>query len=94
LKGAFPPLKGSKIVLDDDPEIMIDIIMNGYSGRAAEGFGIMPPVGTTNNLSAEEITAIMNHEKTSWGNDAKTINADEVNKIIEFIKQKQTSEKK
>jgi cytochrome c oxidase cbb3-type subunit 2 len=94
LKGAFPPLKGSKIVLDDNPEIMIDIIMNGYSGRAAEGFGVMPPVGTMNNLSAEEITAIMNHEKTSWGNDAKTITADEVNKIIEFIKQKQTSEKK
>jgi len=94
LKGAFPPLKGSKIVLDDNPEIMIDIIMNGYSGRVAEGFGVMPPVGTMNNLSTEEITAIMNHEKTSWGNDAKMITADEVNKIIEFIKQNQTSEKK
>jgi cytochrome c oxidase cbb3-type subunit 2 len=68
--------------------------MNGYSGRTAEGFGVMPPVGTMNNLSAEEITAIMNHEKTSWGNDAKKITSDEVNKIIEFVKQKQTSEKK
>ena len=94
LKGAFPPLKGSKIVLDDNPEIMIDIIMNGYNGRAAEGFGAMPPVGTMNKLSAEEITAIMNHEKTSWGNDAKKISSDEVSKIVEFIKQKQTSEKK
>ena len=94
LKGAFPPLKGSKIVLDDNPEIMIDIIMNGYNGRAAEGFGAMPPVGTMNNLSAEEITAIINHEKTSWGNDAKKITTDEVNKIIELIKQRQTSEKK
>lgn len=94
LKGAFPPLKGSKIVLDDNPEIMIDIIMNGYNGRAAEGFGAMPPVGTMNKLSAEEITAIMNHEKTSWGNDAKKITSDEVSKIVEFIKQKQTSEKK
>ena len=94
LKGAFPPLKASKIVLDDNPEIMIDIIMNGYNGRAAEGFGAMPPVGTMNNLSAEEITAIMNHEKTSWGNNAKKITSDEVSKIVEFIKQKQTSEKK
>ncbi len=94
LKGAFPPLKGSKIVLDDNPEIMIDIIMNGYNGRAAEGFGAMPPVGTMNKLSAEEITAIMNHEKTSWGNDAKKISSDEVSKIVEFIKQKQATEKK
>jgi|SRR5689334_2131505 len=94
LKGAFPPLKGSKIVLDDNPETMINIIMNGYSGRAAEGFGVMPPVGTMNNLSADEITAIINHEKTSWGNDAKIITSDEVNKIIEFINQKETSEKK
>ena len=94
LKGAFPPLKGSKIVLDDNPEIMIDIIMNGYNGRAAEGFGVMPAVGTINNLTAEEITAIINHEKTNWGNDAKKITAEEVNKIVDFIKQKQTSEKK
>ena len=94
LKGAFPPLKASKIVLDDNPEIMIDIIMNGYNGRAAEGFGAMPPVGTMNNLSAEEITAIMNHEKTSWGNNAKKITSDEVSKIVEFIKQKQATEKK
>lgn len=94
LKGAFPPLKGSKIVLDDNPEIMIDIIMNGYSGRAAEGFGVMPAIGTINNLTAEEITAIINHEKTSWGNDAIKITADEVNKIIELLKQKKTSEKK
>jgi cytochrome c oxidase cbb3-type subunit II len=94
LPGAFPPLKGSPIVLNDNPEIMIDIIMNGYSGRVAEGFGIMPPVGTMNNLSAEEITSIINHEKTSWGNDAKKITTDEVSKIIEFIKQKRTPEKK
>jgi cytochrome c oxidase cbb3-type subunit 2 len=94
LKGAFPPLKGSKIVLDDNPEIMIDIIMNGYNGRAAEGFGVMPPVGTMNNLNAEEITAIINHEKTSWGNHAKQITSEEVSKIVEFIKQKQTADKK
>lgn len=86
LPGAFPPLKGSPIVLDENPEIMINIIMNGYNGRAAEGFGVMPPVGTMNNLSAEEITAIMNHEKTSWGNDAKKISPDEVKKLIEFVK--------
>jgi cytochrome c oxidase cbb3-type subunit 2 len=88
LPGAFPPLKGSPIVLNDNPELMINIIMNGYSGRAAEGFGVMPAIGTINNLSAEEITAIMNHEKTSWGNNAKKVSPDDVKKLIEFVKLK------
>jgi cytochrome c oxidase cbb3-type subunit 2 len=90
LPGAFPALKGSSIVLNDNPETIVDIILNGYSARAAEGFGIMPPVGTMNNLSAEEITAIINHEKTSWGNNAKQVSTEEVKKLIEFVKLKAT----
>lgn len=88
LAGAFPPLKGSKIVLDDNPEIYVDIIMNGYSGRAKEGFGPMPPVGTANNLSAEEITAIMNHERTSWGNAAKKVTVEQIKQLMESVKVK------
>ncbi len=88
LKGAFPPLKGSKVVLDDNHDIMVDIIMNGYNGRASEGFGPMPPVGTMNNLSGEEISAIMNHEKTSWGNNAKKVTVDEIKKLMEAVKTK------
>ncbi len=86
LPGAFPPLKGSKIVLNDDPQIMVDIIMNGYSGRATEGFPPMPNIGTSNNLSAEEIAAIMNHEKTSWGNNARKVTPDEIKKLMDAVK--------
>jgi cytochrome c oxidase cbb3-type subunit 2 len=88
LKGAFPPLKGSKVVLDENPELMVNIIMNGYTGRMQEGYGAMPAIGINNNLSPEEITAIINHEKTSWGNNVKKINVDEIKKIIIIIKQK------
>lgn len=88
LQGAFPALKESKIVLDDNPETMVDIIMNGYSGREKEGFPPMPAVGTDNKLSAEEIAAIMNHEKTSWGNNAKQVTPDQVQKIMDAVKQK------
>src|SRR5262249_17415337 len=63
LKGAFPPLKGSAIVNDADPEKHLSIILNGYNGRVSEGYPPMPPVGTMNNLSAAEITAIMNYER-------------------------------
>lgn len=87
LAGAFPPLKGSKIVLDDNPETLINIIMNGYNGREAEGFGPMPPIGTTMGLTADELTAIINHEKTSWGNDAKKVTSAEVAELMEAVKQ-------
>jgi cytochrome c oxidase cbb3-type subunit II len=88
LKGAFPPLKGSKIVLDDNPQTMVDIIMNGYSGRASEGFPPMPPIGTNNNLKPEEIAAIVNHEKTSWGNSAQKVTAADIQKLMDLVKLK------
>ncbi len=86
LKGAFPPLKGSKVVLDENPELIVNIIMNGYSGREKEGFGVMPPVGTNNRLKAAEIAAIMNHERTSWGNNAKKVTAAQVQKLMDKVK--------
>lgn len=84
LKGAFPPLKGSSIVLGDDLELLVNIIMLGYDARPE--YAVMNAVGTDNNLTPEEVTAIINHEKTSWGNNAKTVTSEEVEKIMEFIK--------
>jgi cytochrome c oxidase cbb3-type subunit 2 len=72
--------------MNDDPQLMVNIIMNGYTGRIKEGYGPMPAVGTNNNLSPEEITAIMNHEKTSWGNTGKKVTAEEIKKIMDLIK--------
>ena len=86
LVGAFPALKGSKVVLDDNPETQITIIMQGYNGRVSEGYGVMPPVGTNNNLKPEEIVAIINHERTSWGNNSKQVTADAVKKVIAGLK--------
>jgi cytochrome c oxidase cbb3-type subunit II len=84
LKGAFPPLKGSAVVLDDNPEILIDIIMRGYNAR--EEYAEMPPVGMNSNLKPDEVTAIINHERSSWGNNGKKISVAEVEKIMTFIK--------
>ena len=84
LKGAFPSLKGSPIVLGDDLELFVNIIMLGYDARPE--YAVMNAVGTDNNLTPEEVTAIINHEKTSWGNNAKTVTPEEVKKIMDFIK--------
>jgi cytochrome c oxidase cbb3-type subunit 2 len=84
LKGAFPSLKGSPVVLGDDLELYVKIIMLGYDARPE--YAVMNAVGTNNELTAADVTAIVNHEKTSWGNDAKTVTQEEVQKIMEFIK--------
>ena len=83
LKGAFPPLKGSPIVLDDNLELFVTIIMHGYDARPE--YASMNAVGIDNELSPEEVTAIINHERTSWGNTAKKVTVEEVKKIIDGL---------
>jgi cytochrome c oxidase cbb3-type subunit 2 len=70
-------------VLDDDPTLMVDVIVNGYDAR--EDFAVMPAVGKSNRLGPEEVAAIMNHERTSWGNTGRKVSVEEVRKIMEFL---------
>jgi len=84
LPGAFPPLAGSPIVNDKDYRLMVGIILKGYDARAE--YASMPPMA--DQLSDEEIAAIVNHEKTSWGNNAPTITAEEVKSVRDSIMSK------
>jgi len=84
LPGAFPPLKGSPIVNGDNLELYVDIIMNGYDARAE--YGVMAPVGTNMEWTEHEVAAVINYERTSWGNEAKTVTPEEIKKIMDFIK--------
>lgn len=83
LPGAFPPLKGSPIVTGDDLELFVTIMMKGYTGHP--GYGPMPPVGTTANFTPEIVTAIMNYERTAWGNKAKEVKLEEIKKIYDKV---------
>lgn len=84
LQGAFPALKGSPVVVDKDPDFMVRIILQGYDARSE--FGQMP--GFAAQLSDEEIAAIVSHERSSWGNSARPVSAEEVKKIrMEVMKE-------
>lgn len=85
LAGAFPSLKGSKVILNEKPDQIIDIIMNGYTAREKEGFPPMPAIGRTSKLTAAEIAAIISHERTSWGNNAKKVTEEEVKSIMDML---------
>lgn len=86
LAGAFPPLKGSAIVTGDDLEKYVDIIMNGYDARAE--YGVMAAVGTNMEWTEHEVAAVINYERTSWGNNGEKVTPEEIKKIMEFVKLK------
>lgn len=82
VQGAFPPLAGDPVVTDEDPTRHIEIILFGMEGEPIEGIeysAAMPPF--SKQLSDEEVAAIVNHERTSWGNDAPTVTAEQVQKV-------------
>ena len=84
LKGAFPPLKGSPVVNGTDMELYVDIIMNGYDARAE--YGVMAAVGTNMSFTENDVAAIINYERTSWGNTGKQVTPAEIKKIMDFVK--------
>jgi cytochrome c oxidase cbb3-type subunit 2 len=84
LQGAFPSLKGSKIVIGDNLELYVDIIMNGYD--ATQQYGVMASVGTNMEFTEFDVAAIINYERNSWGNKGKEVTPEEIKKIIDLIK--------
>jgi cytochrome c oxidase cbb3-type subunit 2 len=88
LPGAFPPLKGSSVVLGDNLEKYVDIIMHGYDARAE--FGVMPPVGTNMQFTEKEVAALINYERSSWGNAGKTVTVEEIKKVLDIVNLKTT----
>lgn len=82
MKGAFPALKGADVVNDDDATLHIKIVLEGYD--ALPQYGAMPPF--KDRFNDDEVAAIINYERTSWGNHGKTISPEEVAKIRASLK--------
>ncbi|WHZ20789.1 MAG: Multicopper oxidase [Rhodanobacteraceae bacterium] len=79
LPGAFPPLKDDPVVQDPDPKVQIDTILHGAHGRNIGGTvypSAMPPFEKV--LNDAEIADIINHERSSWGNQGKPVTAKDV----------------
>lgn len=81
MAGAFPALAGSSIVNDDNFRLQTAIILMGYDSRPE--YAVMQPFA--DQLSDAEIAAIMNHERTSWGNNSKTVTAEDVKAVRDSL---------
>lgn len=74
LAGAFPSLKGNAAANDADATKHIDVVLHGLSGAKVDGVvyaSPMPPFAAT--LSDAQIAAIINYERSSWGNHGVTV---------------------
>jgi mono/diheme cytochrome c family protein len=79
LPGVFPPLAGSEWV-NGKASTAIQIVLHGITGsltvKGAVYKGHMPTFGT--QLGDAEIAAVLSHVRTSFGNSAGKVTADEV----------------
>jgi mono/diheme cytochrome c family protein len=81
--GAFPALAGDPVVDAGDPKQQIVTILRGLHGATIKGTAFasqMPPFA---QLSDNDIAAIIDHERTSWGNAAPIVNPDDVKRARE-----------
>ena len=77
--GVFPPLKGNPAVLAEDPAEHIKAILDGVAGKVIEGIAYPAPMPAFGSLlNDEEVAAVVNHERTQWGNRAPEVSAADV----------------
>lgn len=71
IPGAFPAIKGNEIA--KGPVVAhIDVLVNGRAGTAMQAFA--------NQLSDQEIAAVITYQRNAWGNDTgDTVQASDVN---------------
>ena len=77
--GAYPPLAGSEWLLNN-PEVPIRIVLHGLQGpmtvKNTAFNNAMNPFA--DQLSDAEIAAVITYERSSWGNSASKITAEQV----------------
>ena len=82
LTGAFPPLAGSEFATAENVAVPIRVVIHGMQGpvtvKGAEYNGLMPPYGVGIAMSDREVAAVLTYVRSSWGNNASAITAEQV----------------
>lgn len=84
IEGIYPPLAGDPVVTAEDPTRHIRVVLFGLRRETIGGVEYpspMPPWG--DRLSDREVAAVVNHERTSWGNNAPTVSPEDVARVRE-----------
>lgn len=76
--GAFPPLAGDPVVNAADAKMHVTVVLHGLQGKAIGGKSYSSQMPAFAQLSDADIAAIIDHERTSWGNHGAVITPSEV----------------
>lgn len=78
----FPPLAGDPVVTAQDPTEHIRVVLFGKKGGIINGEKYQAGMPAwKDQFSDEEAAAVINHERTSWGNNAPTVTPEEVETV-------------
>lgn len=82
MPGISPSLAGNPVVTARDPEEHVKIVLFGDKESSINGKKYQAQMPAwTDQLSDEEVAAVVNHERTSWGNSAPTVTKEQVARI-------------
>jgi mono/diheme cytochrome c family protein len=82
LPGVFPPLAGDPVVQALDPTEHIITVLNGKQGSIIGGIKYASPMPAFKGiLNDDDLAAILNHERTSWGNAAPIVQGADVTRM-------------
>ncbi len=80
LKDIFPPLQGAERV-SGNKDTLINVLLNGSNSTVrVSGGSYTQQMPAFNFLKDAELAALLTHIRSSWGNKASSINAEEVTK--------------
>ena len=71
--GVFPSLAHDPVVTASDPAAHIKTVLNGLHAKTINGTTYAAQMPAFSQLSDEDIAAIVDHERTSWGNNAPIV---------------------
>ena len=79
LPGVFPPLKGSAAVTSSDPTEHIRTVLRGLTGKTIGGLTYATAMPAfADQLTDEEVAAVLSYERNSWGNQAPPVKPEDV----------------
>jgi nitrite reductase (NO-forming) len=82
LPGVFPPLAGDPVVQALDPTEHIITVLNGKQNSIIGGIKYASPMPAFKGiLNDDDLAAILNHERTSWGNAAPIVQGADVTRL-------------
>jgi mono/diheme cytochrome c family protein len=84
LPNQFPPLAGSEWVLAKEPGRIIRIVLDGLQGPitvSGKEFGQATMVPWKENLTDEDIAAVLTYVRKTWGNNAPEVTSERVKAV-------------